>query len=157
MRLCAVEKGKYNTHFQMFMSFFNCLPILFLLPVMAIFPEVSKHLPIKQYNGATCNIQKNYQDNIAVSVSRYLMSKSFCVRKIYQNQISKLEGKHASLLSLIELQLQELLIYGTDCVQYYLCITSYANPLHLQMYFISSYILKWCINSSKLTRRALLL
>jgi hypothetical protein len=41
------------------MSFFNSLPIFFLLPVMTIFSEVPKHLAVKQYNCATCYITEN--------------------------------------------------------------------------------------------------
>lgn len=47
------------------MSFFNSLPILFLFPVMAIFPKVPEHLTIKQHNSpayqsATRPIRQNH-------------------------------------------------------------------------------------------------
>lgn len=42
-----------KTYLQVFMSFFNSLPIIFFLPVMTIFTKVSEHFTVKEHNSTT--------------------------------------------------------------------------------------------------------
>lgn len=88
------RKNKEKTHFQVFMSFFNCLPIFFLFPIMTIFPEVSKHLTVKQYNSATCYIKKRYQQQlqftrfpVKVDTGRRC---GLCMQSLYRRYVSLL-------------------------------------------------------------------